>query len=85
MLLYIFALQGLAPLVDVREVEQCILGLGGTVNMKHFYDPTGGNTSSSSSSNGNSRKGELLATAKETADLLQSWVALAAHISMPAS
>jgi hypothetical protein len=34
-----FLLQGLAPLVDVREVEECILGLGGTVNYKHFYDP----------------------------------------------
>lgn len=32
-------LQGLAPLVDVREVEQCILGVGGTVNYKHFYEP----------------------------------------------
>jgi hypothetical protein len=34
-------LQGLAPLVDVREVEQSILCLGGTVNYKHFYDPDG--------------------------------------------
>jgi hypothetical protein len=32
---------GLAPLVDVREVEQSILCLGGTVNYKHYYDPTG--------------------------------------------
>jgi hypothetical protein len=51
--LYVAA-QGLAPLVDVREVEQCILGLGGTVNMKHFYDPTGGDNCGSSSSNSNS-------------------------------
>jgi hypothetical protein len=28
-------------LVDVREVEESILDLGGTVNYKHFYDPDG--------------------------------------------
>lgn len=75
MLLYMPTLQGLAPLVDVREVEQCILGLGGTVNMKHFYDATGGN---SSSSNGNSGKGELLNS--QRLQLLQGWVALVAEI-----
>lgn len=47
---------GLAPLVDVRELEHCILGLGGTINYKHFYDPTGkgccgGNTSDSDGGN----------------------------------
>lgn len=67
MLLHMSTLQGLAPLVDVKEVEQCILGLGGTVNMKHFYDPTGGSSSSSSNGNGNgnSGKGELLAAIRD--------------------
>lgn len=36
------SLQGLAPLVDVQEVEQCLVGLGGTVNYKHFYEPDAG-------------------------------------------
>eukprot|EP00879_Flechtneria_rotunda_P018528 GHRR01019441.1.p1 GENE.GHRR01019441.1~~GHRR01019441.1.p1 ORF type:complete len:547 (+),score=136.02 GHRR01019441.1:914-2554(+) len=32
---------GLAPLVDVPELEHCILSHGGTINYKHFYVPGG--------------------------------------------
>lgn len=32
-------LQGLAPLVDVPELEKSILCRGGSINYKHFYFP----------------------------------------------
>ena len=35
--------------MDVREVEECILGLGGTVNYKHFYEPEPQETDSTDS------------------------------------
>lgn len=29
--------QGLAPLVDIPELERSILGRGGNINYKHFF------------------------------------------------
>jgi hypothetical protein len=34
---YHFYVQGLAPLVDIPELERSILGRGGNINYKHFF------------------------------------------------